>query len=194
MTKPILSEYFLKRLKEFEGILESPQIIANMNKNFSNAMLDKPIKKGLDNNEFLTTKNENIHYLPLSIGSSIFILLNNNKVVGATRVSQIKFLFKNKLVYIPSASEKIDSSESSVLLRLYSYIQEFSNCYIMTGIEQSIDSYNVWLKWIKNPSKYNIKNWWVLDFDTKETIDIPISSIWSDDKSYQKHRIIIEFK
>ena len=68
----------------------------------------------------------------------------------------------------------------------------------MSGKEQTIDSSNVWKKWIKNPAKYNIDNWWCINYETGKIYELlssdNIDFAWGEKDFFQKYRIIIKFK
>lgn len=185
----------IKKLKEsiehFKKLNEMPQVIdkkLEFNKEYIDYMLVGPIQKALKENSVYVTEDKNIFKIPISLTDSIYLIVENDVIIGAGR-----FEYSNRKSLIPRLVKKFEEKSSKVALRLYSFLSKDKNVYIESDNIQTEHSYEMWKKWITNPRKYKIKKVKMIDTNGKLIPKDLEPYIWGKDSFYKNITIQVKW-
>lgn len=171
-------------------INEMPKIIPAINDKFVDLKLTKEIKKAFEADAWYKIS-DSIYTTPISKTESIYILIKDDIIVGG-----IQTIYKNilgKVLVEISLSKKYEKSEHGLLSTLLPVISKEEHKDIICGDEFTSDSIAVWLKFIKNPHKYNISEVSLIDISTNKQIIFSKNQIFGQDEKFKNKRIILKF-
>jgi len=181
----------------YKNLNEDPQTLPNFGLNpiylkneLTNICLD-----GLKNNKFIKSKSKNILYMFLDLYNRVYIYFGDKGFHGATKIIIEGYEYNNTPIFTAALSKKYTSNYKNMLLKLYYAAQHEENKFIMGDKQQTQDSKSVWLKWLKNPKKYNIKESYIYDTEKEDIINYKDpEKYWGKFDKFQRYRPLVIFK
>lgn len=122
--------------------------------------------------------------------------IENNIILGATVLKRITINTGKNIAEAYEAlytSNFTNTNVKGLLYKLYSTFSKKYNTYIVSGMQQTVDSRKVWSRWLRE--KQNIKEIFGYHYKERKYIEFKqISNYWDISDKMQERRIVVKFK
>ncbi len=183
---------------KLKTLMEMPRITYSTKEGLWNKLAELLEQQKLTLDNFKKTSLSNIYKCDERFASLYIHYTEKDGITAFMFFSQNAIYHKGKQYGVIQQKETLNYKNifKNFTLEIFKEMNKEYHRPVFVDEKNSVDMMNVFVKWVNDPEKYGIKNYFVYDAKTKKTLlgsDSPEHNVWDGDESGLRYSLLFDF-